>query len=292
MQEKQRSRSVVRTWTPAEFRRVLMRRLFHWSGQQHYLLQRLQALGAQEMQWAQALDKGPCLHTDVHGARELHAPWTADHRGRDMLSAAGGYELSTTTRLKTAWKFKELLPVLSSRHFPFKTRVRVYSSCMWSAACPASETWPLTKPNLQRLQRNYRTMIKQIYSVKLKTLSPPDPMSHLRGLVLRIWTSFWRREGSAGIDLWNAPMVQSTAFDIQGDGKSGHGRKQLTERDCREWKLSAVDPYDRHTWRSVVRSAIRAASQLLEGAYLCGCYRCTCTLIRNPIKMNRFDLIR
>ena len=38
--------------------------------------------------------------------------------------------------------------------------------------------------------------------------------------------------------------------------------KQLTERDCREWKLSAVDPHDRCTWRSGVRSAIRAASQL------------------------------
>ena len=32
--------------------------------------------------------------------------------------------------------------------------------------------------------------------------------------------------------------------------------KQLTERDCREWKLSAIDPHDR------VRSAMRAASQL------------------------------
>ena len=45
--------------------------LSQWSGQQH-LLHWLQALGAQEMQWAQALDKGPCL--DVHGAKELHTP--------------------------------------------------------------------------------------------------------------------------------------------------------------------------------------------------------------------------
>ena len=44
---------------PAEFRQVSMCRLSHWSGLQHHLLQRLQALGAQEMQWAQALDKGP-----------------------------------------------------------------------------------------------------------------------------------------------------------------------------------------------------------------------------------------
>ena len=42
-----------------------------------------------------------------------------------------------------------------------------------------------------------------------KTLSPPGPMSYLRGLALRIWTLFWRREDSAGMDMWNAPMVQS-----------------------------------------------------------------------------------
>ena len=48
----------------------------------------------------------------------------------DMLSAAGGCELSTTTRVKTAWKkFKDLLPVLSSRHLSFKTRGHVYSLC-------------------------------------------------------------------------------------------------------------------------------------------------------------------
>ena len=58
-----------------------------------------------------------------------------------------------------------------------------------------------------------------------------------------------------------------TEFDIQVDGKCGPGRpkmtwKQLTERDCRERKLSAINPHDRCTWRSGVRSAMRAASQL------------------------------
>ena len=58
-----------------------------------------------------------------------------------------------------------------------------------------------------------------------------------------------------------------TALDIQVNGKCGPGRpkmtwKQLTERDHGEWKLSAIDPHDRDTWRSGVRSAMRAASQL------------------------------
>ena len=42
-----------------------------------------------------------------------------------------------------------------------------------------------------------------------KTLSPLGPMSYLCGLALGIWTSFWRREDSIGMDMWNAPMVQS-----------------------------------------------------------------------------------
>ena len=85
----------------------------------------------------------------------------------DMLSASGGCELSTTTHVKTAWKkFKELKPVLSSRQLSLKTHDRVYSSCVRSAMLHASETWPVTKPCLQRLQRNDRAMIRQVCNVK------------------------------------------------------------------------------------------------------------------------------
>ena len=58
-----------------------------------------------------------------------------------------------------------------------------------------------------------------------------------------------------------------TACDIQVDGRRGAVRpkltwKKLTERDCRVWKLTKVDPQERSTWRSGLRSAMRAASQL------------------------------
>ena len=58
-----------------------------------------------------------------------------------------------------------------------------------------------------------------------------------------------------------------TACDVQIDGRRGAGRPKLTwkklmERDCREWKLMTVDPQERSTWRSGVRSAMHAASQL------------------------------
>ena len=43
-----------------------------------------------------------------------------------------------------------------------------------------------------------------------------------------------------------------TAYDTQIDGKPGAGRpkqtwKKLTEKDCREWKLTTVDPQERST---------------------------------------------
>ena len=102
---------------------------------------------------ARPLDGRPQKEVQV-GPNKLEVVASFCYLG-DMLSAAGGCELSTTTHVKTAWKkFKDLLPVLSSRHLSFKTRGHLYSSCVRSAMLHASETWPLTKPNLQRLQRN------------------------------------------------------------------------------------------------------------------------------------------
>ena len=69
------------------------------------------------------------------------------------------------------------------------------------------------------------------------------------------------------MDVERSSGAVKTAFHIQVEGKRGPGRpkmtwKQLTERDCREWKLSAINPHDRNMWTSGVRSAMCAASQL------------------------------
>ena len=102
-----------------------------------------------------------------------------------------------------------------------------------------------------------------------KTLSPPGPMSYLWGLALRIWTSFWRREDSDGMDMWNAPMVQSrqplTSRLMESAGLGGprwHGnswQRGIAESGS-SWPSALM--IDIHTWRSGVRSAMRAASQL------------------------------
>ena len=61
-------------------------------------------------------------------------------------------------------------------------------------------------------------------------------------------------------------MVQSEQHVIYrlraGGEQGGLTWKKLTKKDCSEWKLMTVDPQERSTWRSGMRSAMRAASQL------------------------------
>ena len=127
----------------------------------------------------------------------------------------------------------------------------------------ASETWQVTKPYLQRLQRNDRAMIRQTCNVK------PQDTATIRSIKLLA------RLGIEDLDVilkerrlrWYGHVDIKAAFDIQVNEKCGPRRpkmtwKQLTERDSRDWKLSAIDPHDRDTWRSGVRSATPAASQM------------------------------
>ena len=146
----------------------------------------------------------------------------------DMLLAAGGCELSTTTCLKTTWKnFKELLPVLSSHHISFKTCGHVYSSCVWSTMLHASETWPLTEPNLQCLQGNDRTMIRQICNVKRQDIVTTQSNELLVQLGTEDLDLILKERRYGHVECSNGAV--KTAFDLQVDGKHGLGGQRWHE---------------------------------------------------------------
>ena len=85
----------------------------------------------------------------------------------DMLSAGGGCSLAIITRFCTAWgKFKKLLPILTSNHISLTVRGKVFDTSVRSALLHGSETWASTAPDLQRLCRNDRLMIRWICGVK------------------------------------------------------------------------------------------------------------------------------
>ena len=169
--------------------------------------------------------------------------------------------------MKTTWKkFKDLLQVLSSRDLFFKTHRHVYNSCVWGAMLHASETWPLTKPNLQHLQGIDRAMIRRICNVRpqdVVTTRSSELLAPLGIEDLDLILKERRLRWYGYMECSNGAV--KTAFHIQVEGKCGPGRpkmtwNQLTERDCRQSKLSAISPHDRNIWRSGVRSAMHAAS--------------------------------
>ena len=132
----------------------------------------------------------------------------------------------------------------------------------------ANVTWPLTKPNLQCLQRNDRAMIRQICNVRpqdIVTTRSSELLARLGIEDLDLILKERRLHWYGHVERCNGAV--KTAFHIQVEGKPGPERpkmtrKQLIERDCREWKLTAINPHDRNMWRSGVRSAMHAASQL------------------------------
>ena len=122
-----------------------------------------------------------------------------------------------------------------------------------TAMLHASENWPLTKTNLQRLQRNDRAMIRQICSIKPEDVARVRSSELLAKLQLEDLDLILRERRLR----WFGHVERSsgairTAYDMQIDGKRGAGRpkqtwKKLTEKDCREWKLTTVDPQERST---------------------------------------------
>ena len=168
-----------------------------------------------------------------------------------MFSAAGGWGLATTTRQKTAWKkFKELLPVLSSRLLFFKTRRCVYSSCVGNGMLHASEIWPLTRPDLQRLRSNDRAMIRQFCNMKpenVATVRSNVLLARLEIDDLDVILREKRLRWFGHVERFSGAI--KAVCDMQVEGKRGPERpkmtwRTLTERGHREWKLNVVDPWE------------------------------------------------
>ena len=107
----------------------------HWVHKKYSGLKRLTKDPDYRYTWCQGtacpLDGRPDREVQV-GPDKLEVVASFCYLG-DMLSISAG--------VKTAWKkFKDLLPVLSSRHHSFKTLGHVFSSCVRSTMLQASET--------------------------------------------------------------------------------------------------------------------------------------------------------
>ena len=107
---------------------------------------------------ARPIDGRPTTSISVEES-ELEVVYEFCYLG-DMSDAGGGCGRASIARTKAAWgKFKQLLPLLTSRALSLNIWGKVYKSCVRSVMLHGSETWAPTKDTTDRLVRNDRAML-------------------------------------------------------------------------------------------------------------------------------------
>ena len=124
-----------------------------------------------------------------------------------------------------------------------------------------------------------------------KTLPPSGPLSYLHSSALKTLTSYWKREGSAGMDMLNAQMVQSRqpftyrlmeSVGIGGPRWLGSSwQRGIAQSGSSQLSTLRIEALGDLVWDL---PCVQQASTW-KAAHCCGYCPCTCTLIKNPMMM-------
>ena len=154
----------------------------------------------------------------------------------------GGCDLSVITRIRSAWgKFRELLPILTSRALSYITRGQIYSTYIRTVLLYASECWAPNVNDLLKLQRNDRAMIRWTCNVRLKDHISSDSLLRKLGINNIQTLLRYNRLRWFGHVVRNDGCINSiTEFEVVG--QRGRGRPKKTwkdtiNNDLRHWKL-------------------------------------------------------
>jgi len=180
----------------------------------------------------------------------------------DSICAGGGCQRAITTRVRCAWgKFRELLPLLTSKSISLHRRGHLFNMCVRKALLHAAECWPTTKNDMDRILRTDRSMMRWICNVRLSDRVPvntllqrlnlPPIESVVRGSRLR-----WFGHVSRSTDWIN----QITTLNVDGTAPRGRPKKnwqEVVNHDMVQWGMRDSDPLDRIAWREEIRSRTR-----------------------------------
>ena len=100
-----------------------------------------------------------------------------------MLGSNGGVERSVICRVGSAWrKFRELLPLLTSRVLSIRVRGRLYEACVRSVILYGSETWAVQWEYLDCLERNDMRMARWMCNTSLRDRKSSDELRSRLGI--------------------------------------------------------------------------------------------------------------
>ena len=174
--------------------------------------------------------------------------WTLNHNiyenRLEEVQRAATSSLVPPTLFRDAWPSVQLL---CAQH---------NTPCQWELAIDKAK--PPT--SAAEWQDNDQTGLK-CQAARLVTIRSNELLAQLGiedlNLILKLrWYGYMERSNGEVVSLWHTGWWKAWI------GRPKMTWKQLTERDCRKWKLSAIDPHDSHIWRSDFRYAMHTASRL------------------------------
>ena len=180
----------------------------------------------------------------------------------DMIGAGGGCNRAITTRVRCAWgKFRELLPLLTSKSISLHRRGHLFSTCVRRVLLHGAECWATRKMDMDRIMRTDRSMMRWICNVRitdriritslLQRLNLASIESLVRGSRLR-WFGHVSRS-----DDW---INQVRSMIVNGTAPPGRPKKnwhEVVANDRVQWGMARTDPLDRCAWRSEIWSRTR-----------------------------------
>ena len=178
----------------------------------------------------------------------------------DMLDSNACAESSVICRIQCGWKkFREILPLLTSKSISPKIRGHLYNACIRSVMLYSGETWPVKVEDESRLKRTEITMIRWMCGSKLKEKKSNDQLLSVLGLHsiidelrkrrLRWFGHITRREENNWVRL-----IQ----EFQVDGARAKGRPQkrwaeVIEADLKRYSINRNIAIKRNEWKKIVK---------------------------------------
>jgi hypothetical protein len=177
----------------------------------------------------------------------------------DMIGAGGGAEEASRTRVQCAWaKFRELMPLLTTRGASLKLKGKVYKACVQSVMIYGSETWAMKVEDMDRLERTERMMVRWMSGVSLKDRKSSKELLERLGIEsVSVVVRRGRLRWYGHVERMDSENWVSSCRLINVDGARGRGRGRKTWQECvnddmRKLGLARDGAQDRAGWRRAI----------------------------------------
>lgn len=164
------------------------------------------------------------------------------------------------TRIRCGWKkFRELLPLLTTKGFSLQSKGSFYQACVRSIFIYAGETWPVREEDLARLERNDMMMIRWMCNVTLKDRISSDELRSCLGLTsIRECLRRQRLRWFGHVERMDVKCWVKKCRDIAVPGDAGRGRprktwEQVVSCDLRSKNICIELAQDRLKWKKAIK---------------------------------------